>query len=104
MNSSITRMFRVAAFAVLAAGLAACGIENQEAPSLIGPSGFSQSVNLTASPDRLPRDGRAQSTVTVTVRNESGQPVSGQRVTVGSTVGTPSTDEVVTGSDGRATF
>jgi PKD repeat protein len=40
----------------------------------------------------------------VTVRNESGQAVSGQRVTVGSTVGTPSALEVVTGSDGRATF
>jgi PKD repeat protein len=104
MKSSMTRMFRVAAVALLAAGLAACGVQNQEAPSLIGPSGFAQSVNLTASPDRLPRDGSSQSMVTVTVRNESGQAVSGQRVIIGSTAGTLSAAEVVTGSDGRATF
>jgi PKD repeat protein len=95
---------RSAALFVAALGVAACGIESQEAPPLIGPSGFGQSVTLNAVPDRLPRDGSSQSVVTISVRNESGQPMSGQRVTLGSSAGTLSQAEVVTGSDGRATF
>jgi PKD repeat protein len=95
---------RSAAIAAIAFGATACGIESQEAPSLIGPSGFAQTVSMTAVPDRLPRDGTSQSAVTITVRNESGQPVPGQRVTLGSNLGTLSQSDVVTGSDGRATF
>ena len=101
---SITGILRSAALLAVALGVAACGIESQEAPSLIGPSGFGQSVTLNAVPDRLPRDGSSQSVITVTVRNESGQAVSGQRVTLGASAGTLSQGEVVTGSDGRATF
>jgi PKD repeat protein len=84
--------------------LAACSVNSQEAPSLIGPSGFAQTVTLTASPDHLPRDGNSRSTVTVLVRNETGQAVSGLRLAVGANGGTLSANEVVTGSDGRATF
>jgi PKD repeat protein len=97
-------MFRIAVLAAVAAGLTACGIEEQEAPSLIGPSGLAQTVALSASPDRLPRDGSSQTVVTLMVRNDVGQPVSGQRVTLGSSAGTLSQSEVVTASDGRATF
>src|SRR5688572_903275 len=101
---TIAQTFRIGAAVVLAAGLTGCGIESQDAPSLIGPSGFAQSVTLTASPDRLPRDASSQSVVTVFVRNESAQPVAGQRVTLGTSAGTLSQAEVVTGSDGRASF
>jgi len=101
---TIAQKIRIGAAAVLAASLMGCGIESQDAPSLIGPSGFAQSVTLTASPDRLPRDASSQSVVTVFVRNESGQPVTGQRVSLRTTAGTLSRTEVVTGSDGRATF
>ena len=104
MQTTITGLFRSAALVAVALGAAACGIESQEAPSLIGPSGFAQSVTLNAVPDRLPRDGRSQSVVTVTVRNDSGQPVSGQRLTLGASAGTLSQADVVTGSDGSATF
>jgi PKD repeat protein len=104
MQSTIAGICRAAALVAIAAGVAACGVDSQAAPSLIGPSGFAQSVTLTASPDRLPRDGSSQSVITVTVRNESGQAVSGQRVTLGATAGTLSQSDVVTGSDGRATF
>jgi PKD repeat protein len=97
-------MFRLAAAAALAASLSACGIESQDAPSLLGPSGFAQSVSLSASPDRLPRDGSSQSLVTVFVRNESGQGVTGQRVALATDIGTLSQSEVMTGGDGRATF
>jgi hypothetical protein len=95
---------RSAALIVAAIGVTACGIDSQEAPSLIGPSGFGQTVALSAAPDRLPRDGRSQSVVTLTVRNDAGQPVAGQRVTLGSSVGSLSHSDVVTGSDGRASF
>lgn len=104
MHSSLAAIRRSATLLVIALGVAACGVEEQEAPPLIGPSGFAQSVTLSASPDRLPRDGRSQSVITVAVRNDAGQPVSGQRVTVGASAGTVSQSEVVTGSDGRATF
>jgi hypothetical protein len=97
-------MVRVAALLALAAGIIACGIENQEAPSLIGPSGLAQTVSMTAVPDRLPRDGRSQSVVTLTVRNDRGQAVSGQRVTLGTSIGAVSQADVVTGADGRASF
>lgn len=83
---------------------AGCGIESQDAPSLIGPSGFGQSVTLSAVPDRLPRDGSSQSVITVSVRNDQGQPVSGQRVTLGSSNGALSQADVVTGNSGTATF
>jgi len=94
---------KIAGLVLVSAGLAGCGVDGQDAPSLIGPSGFAQTVSLTASPDRLARDGSSQSVVTVTVRNESGEGVAGQRVTLGSSAGTLSQSEVVTGSDGRAT-
>ena len=104
MQRTITGLFRAAALVAVTLGAAACSIESQEAPPLIGPSGFAQSVTLSATPDQLPRDGSSQSVITVTVRNESGQAVSGQRLSLGSTAGTLSQGEVVTGSDGRATF
>src|SRR5688572_25029641 len=104
MQRNMAGIVRSAALLVVALGLAGCGIESQEAPSLIGPSGFGQSVTLNAVPDRLPRDGASQSVVTISVRNDSGQPMSGQRVTLGATGGSLSQFDVVTGSDGRATF
>ena len=99
-----SRLVRAVAMVVAALGITACGIESQEAPSLIGPSGFGQSVTLNAVPDRLPRDGNSQAVITVTVRNASGQAVSGQRVTLGASAGLLSQAEIVTNSDGRATF
>jgi hypothetical protein len=79
-------------------------VDKQSAPSLIGPAGSAQTVTLTASPDRILHNGSAQSTVTLTMLNEGGQPVSGQRVSLGTSAGTISHLDVVTGSDGRASF
>jgi PKD repeat protein len=103
MKSNASGICRSLAVFLLAAGLAACGVDSQEPPSLIGPSGFAQTVSLSASPDRLARDGSSQSVVTVFVRNDAAQPVAGQRVTLSSNGGTLSQTEVTTGSDGRAT-
>jgi PKD repeat protein len=82
----------------------ACGLEKQTQPSLIGPANGGTSVFMAATPDRLPRDGRSQSVVLVEVRDAAGKGIGGRRVTLGITGGTLSQDEVVTGSDGRATF
>lgn len=97
----ITRTF---AMLLVAVGIAGCTIDNQGAPPLTGPSGFALSVTLTATPDQLPRDGSAQSTITVTVRDAQSRPVSGQRLAVSSSVGSVSQSDVVTNADGRATF
>ena len=81
-----------------------CSLENGEAPAVIGPSEFGLSVTLTASPDQLPRDGTSQSIVTVTVRDEASRPVAGRRLIASATAGSLSESDVVTGSEGRATF
>lgn len=94
-----------AAGVLLLGGLAAgCGVDKQTPPPLTGPSGFGQSIALSASPDLLPHDGQSQSVVTLTVRNEASQPMSGVRLSVGASVGTLSHADVVTGSEGTASF
>ena len=104
MQTMTIGLWRAGATLLLAGSLAACTVDKQEAPALIGPGGSSQQVQLSASPDRLVHNGTAQSVVSLTVTNEAGQGVSGQRVNVGATAGTSSLGEVVTGADGRATF
>jgi hypothetical protein len=96
-------MWRVGAM-LLAGSVAACSVDKQQAPALVGPSGSAQSVTLSASPDHLAHDGTAQSTVTVTVLDANAQPVSGLRVGVAANTGTLSNVDVVTASDGRASF
>lgn len=89
--------------AAIVAG-AGCSVENQATPRLSGPSEFGLSITMTASPEQLPRDGSSQSLVTVTVRDEAGRPVSGQRLSVASNVGRVSQSEITTNSEGRSTF
>jgi PKD repeat protein len=96
--------------ALLAAiALTGCGIDKQTGPSPIGPSEFGLSVTMTAAPDQLPRDGSTQSVVTITVRDSSGKPVSGQRLSLSLPTNAPSgaslsQSEVTTGSNGAATI
>ncbi|HEY6363051.1 MAG TPA: PKD domain-containing protein, partial [Vicinamibacterales bacterium] len=107
ISSNLVR--RNLALAVLALPLVAaagCGIEQQIAPALAGPSEFGLSITLTAIPDAVPRDGGSQSVITVMAKDTGGNPVAGQRVTLGMTPangGTLSASEGVTGQDGRAT-
>jgi PKD repeat protein len=84
--------------------VAACGLEQSTPPPLTGPSDFALSVTLAAVPDQVPRDGSSQSVVTVTVRDASGRPVAGQRLSVSTSLGTLLQTDIVTGSDGRASF
>lgn len=90
---------------------AGCTMKNQEAPPLMGPSEFATSITITVSPDVLTQDGASQSLVTITARDENGNPlrnlslraetfVNGERVDFGSL----SARNLVTDANGRATL
>jgi hypothetical protein len=106
MNKRFVLRFVAAAAAIpFAASLAACNIERQEIPSLVGPSEFGLSLSLSAVPDAVNRDGWSKSVVTMVVRDAEGRPVADQRVLLALTPangGTITDDSVVTGPDGRA--
>jgi hypothetical protein len=97
-------MLRALAALLTAGSMAACMVDKQEAPGLIGPAGTAQQLSLTASPDRIAHDGTAQSVITIAMRDDTGQPLANKRVSVGASIGSISHLDVVTGSDGRAAF
>ncbi len=106
-----TRATRMVAGAAAGLLLTACTMKNQEAPPLTGPSELGTSVTLTASPDAIYQDGASQSLITATVRDAYGQAVRNAalrtEIRVGGLIadfGGLSAKNVVTGSDGRATF
>jgi len=110
-HASLTPAKRQAVIGVLALTLAACTMNSQEAPDLTGPSEFSQSIVVTASPDVLSQDGASQSVVTVTARGPNAEPLPNLSMNVEIRVngvradfGSLSARNIVTGSDGRATF
>ena len=97
-------LWRAGATLLIAGSLAACTVDNQEAPSLIGPGGSAQSITLTASPDRVAHNGTAQAVITVRMFDENGKPSAGQRVSVTASAGSISHLDVVTNADGQAVF
>lgn len=104
MQITTAGTWRVSAMLLLAGSLGACTVDKQEAPPLAGPSAGGQSITLSASPDRIAHNGAAQSVVTISMGDDAGQPLVGQRVSVSTNAGTSSHADVVTGGDGRATF
>jgi PKD repeat protein len=97
---AVTVRAAAAALAVLAAS--ACAVDKQGAPSLAGPSGFAQSLIVTAAPQVLPRDGSSMSTISVTARNADGSAMAGRRLLFTASAGTLVTSEVLTANDGKA--
>jgi PKD repeat protein len=98
-----------AAVAIAAVLTSACGLDKQTEPSLIGPADTGQSIQLTAVPDQLPRDGSSQSVVTVLARDVNNRPIVGQRLVLALATGSAagaglSQTEVTTNSQGTATF
>jgi endoglucanase len=93
---------RGAAIMSVAVFASACAVDNQEAPALAGPSGFAQSLIVTAAPQVLSRDGSSMSTISVTARNADGSPMAGRRLLFSASAGTLVTSEVLTANDGRA--
>lgn len=106
------RVGRVAAVlgACLLLAQSGCNLNKVEVPALSGPSELALSFYVTARPDVLTADGRSTSAIQVTVRNQNGQPVSGQELTFALTddggnfadIGTLSSPSAVTGAGGIA--
>jgi len=86
--------------AVLATG---CSLDKQEAPGLSGPSGFSLSLSMVASPDVLVRDGQSQSAIRLTAQDYTGAAAAGQRLGLKADFGTLSSTDVTTDGTGTAT-
>lgn len=100
---------RLLIIALLGVSGTSCRLGKITEPDLTGPSGFGVSLALSATPDLLPRDGRATSTVTMSAYSGSSKPVPGLGLhlelnVIGGTggLGTLSQRDVTTGSDGRA--
>lgn len=88
----------------------ACALDAVKTPEWSGPSTLALSLSVAAAPDLLPRDGAQQSTVTVTARDASGQPIRNLAVRVDIKVngqmgdlGTLSSRTLATNTEGRAT-
>lgn len=99
------RANRLLALAVALMTLGACSLDKQSNPGLTAPSTLGLAIDATASPDMLVCDGQAKSTITITVRNGSGQLVSGLdlMVTASPNLGTITTSALKTNSSGQAT-
>lgn len=89
--------------------LGACTVKKQETPPLTGPSELGTSITITVSPDVLRQDGASQSLVTITARDNNGQPLRNlslrAEITVNGFVsdfGSLSARNLVTDSSGRA--
>jgi PKD repeat protein len=105
--SRVIRTF--AAALILAIGAAACTVKETEAPPLAGPSELGLSLQMTATPDILPRDGASQASVQVVARGPDGRPARAVSLRMETVlngvvqdVGTLSSRTVVTGDDGIA--
>jgi hypothetical protein len=107
-NSFRSTLARLCAMLVIAAA-AGCGVDKQAAPSFIGPAEQALALSLSASPDILPRDGSSRSVITLTARDDRGEPAGGRRFLLSLSSspgagGSLSHGELVTGPNGQATF
>ena len=105
-NLLTPRLIGVAGAVALSGALGACSVDEQVASRFTGPSEFAVAVNVSAIPDRLPRDGRSQSVVTLTAVDSTGRAIAGQRfsLTASPANAALSTTEVATDSSGHAVF
>jgi PKD repeat protein len=65
------------ALAVLAVATVGCSLGDPGAPPLSGPSSLGLSVALSATPDRMVRDGASKSTISAVVQDVAGKAVAG---------------------------
>src|SRR3954470_9528607 len=86
-----------------------CTTHHQDTPALSGPSELSTAINITVSPDVVTQDGASQSLVTITARDNNGQPLRNLSLRaelavngVGVDFGTLSARSLVTDANGRA--
>jgi PKD repeat protein len=101
-SSRFGTLHRSALIASIAVLTGACTVGKQEQPALMGPSGFALSLQVTAAPQILARDGSSMSTISVLARNPDGTPLGGRRLRLMATAGTLTQSEVNTTADGTA--
>ena len=84
--------------------VSACTLDKQNAPDMVGPSGLGLSLDITASPDMLLRDGVAQSTIAITATDGHGNRVPDLtlQVVASLNLGTIQTGTVKTNASGVA--
>jgi hypothetical protein len=95
---------RILMTVVTVLAVSACTLDKQDAPDMVGPSGLGLSLDITASPDGLLRDGVAQSTIQITATDGQGNriPDLGLQVVASLNLGTIQAGSVKTNSSGRA--
>ena len=98
-----TKRFLAVALTVVA--MTACTVDKQNAPGLTGPSGLGLSLDVTASPDVLIRDGVSTSVIEVTARDGNGQLLSNLslQVVASTNLGVLSAGSIKTNASGKAT-
>jgi PKD repeat protein len=96
--------------ALVAVAISACTVKKADNPPSSGPSELALSLQVSATPDRLPQDGASQSVITIFARDGAARPVTNLSVraemVVGGQIqdfGSLSARTLVTGGDGRAT-
>lgn len=94
---------RILLVACLAA-FGGCTVDKQTAPDYAGPSGLALSMDVTASPDVVYRDGVSTSTIEVTLRDADGRLLVDRAVYFGTQVnlGSVSQPSARTNSAGKA--
>ena len=95
---------RILLIACLAA-FGGCTVDKQTTPDLAGPSVLGLSMDVTATPDVVLRDGISTSTIDVTMRDAEGRMLADRTVFFGTqlNLGTVSAQSVKTNSAGKAT-
>jgi len=103
-----TCRFGIIGLLLTALAATSCGVTEQEAPPLAGPSELALSLSVQAQPDTILQDTSA-STVTIQARGPNSQPARGVSLRIDVAVdniitdfGTLSTKTAVTGDDGIA--
>jgi PKD repeat protein len=74
-NHTSRHVSLIVALVVSAMTMGACTLDSAAPPALNGPSEFTLSIAVSASPEVLRQDGASQSVITATARDEAGRPV-----------------------------
>jgi len=111
MKRTFSTQMMMAGLVAAATLFGACTMKSQEAPPLTGPSEFGTSIIVSVTPDTIFQDGSSQSLVTVTARDQNGNPLRNVSLRaeifvdfVAADFGSLSARSIVTGADGRATL
>ncbi|HEX2339774.1 MAG TPA: PKD domain-containing protein [Vicinamibacterales bacterium] len=88
--------------AALCVAVGGCTLNEAEVPPMTGPSGFANTVVMTASPDVLPEDGSSRSIIGLMARDPNAQPVPNLQIRLVTNVGSLSAGQVSTDASGRA--